>query len=325
MAGPQRRYNGAMRDPSTETRRPEVGGPRRRDRVCVVIGGAMLLASLAVLRVGATRTDWARVAAGTRVASPDRAGATGDTPVSVTGPITSTEPLGDPEFVRPGPFVSLRREVEQFAWVERPEGRGAGGSRAESARVTYRMEWTADPPATAGFRAPDGHANVPLAVRSARFVVPHAAVGVWRLDLAHVAFQEDTTLPPTALQRTGQGERFVPAGPYLFGGEGTPDAPRLGDVRVRLRALRNGSVVTAFGRPVGSSLAPIEVNGRPWTRVLSGDRGQAIRALADRRSPIGRVRRGVGLALLGIAALLLSAPFWAIAARRRSRGSARRG
>jgi hypothetical protein len=300
-----------MPDQFTETTQSSFGRNIVRSIVGIPLGILLFLASFVVLWVTEGRTDWSRVAARTVVASPDRAAGFDGQPVSVTGPITSTEPLGDPEFVMPVPYVSLRREVEQFAWIESQSSNSrsnTGGSTTTQTTYTYRTGWTASPQPASGFRVPEGHENPPMAVQSARFVVPRAAVGAWNLDLSHVEFESGAVLPPTTLQRTGRGALFVPAGEHLFGGSGTPDAPHLGDLRVRFTAVRNGTTVTAFGQAGAGAVVPLPVDGDPWMRVISGDRPSAIQTLASEYSATGWIGRVIGFVMMWIGMLLFLGP-----------------
>jgi hypothetical protein len=300
-----------MADQFTETTHTSFGQNILRSLVGIPIGILLFLASFVVLWMTEGRTDWSRVAGQTQVASPDRATGAEGRAVSVTGPVTSTEPLGDPEFVLPGPFVALRREVEQFAWVEHQSSNSrsnTGGSTTTQTTYTYATEWTASPQPASAFRLPAGHENPPMAVQSARFVVPRAAVGAWNVDLAHVEFYASDTLPPTTLQRTGRAVTFVPAGDRLFGGAGTPDAPHVGDLRVRFRALRSGTVVTAFGQAAGANLVPLQVGGAPWIRVISGDRPQAIQTLSAEYSTTGWIGRVIGFVMMWIGMLMFLGP-----------------
>ena len=300
-----------MADPFTETTHTRFGQNILRSLVGIPIGVLLFFASFVVLWMTEGRTDWSRVASQTVVTSPDRATAADGRAVSVTGPVTSTEALGDPDFVRPGPFVALHREVEHFAWVEHSSSNSfsnTGGSTSTQTTYAYATAWTANPQPASAFRIPAGHENPPIAVRSARFVVPRAAVGVWNVNLAHLEFNASDTLPPTTLQRTGRGVAFVPAGDHLFGGTGTPDAPRLGDLRVRFRALRSGTVVTAFGQAAGANLVPLQVGGAPWIRVISGDRPQAIQALAAEYTATSWISRVIGFVMMWIGILMFLGP-----------------
>jgi hypothetical protein len=301
-----------MADQYTETSHSSFGRNIVRSIVGIPVGILLFLGAFVVIWFTEGRTDWSKVAARTEVASADRAGGLDGRAVSVTGPITSTEPLGDPDFVRPGPYVSLRREVEQFAWVESTSSRTqnhTGGSSSTQTTYTYRLEWTATPKPASEFRVPAGHENPPMLVSSQRFVVPRAAVGAWNLDLAHVEFESGVVLPPTALQRAGRGATFVATGgDYLFSGTGTPDAPHLGDLRVRFTALRNGTVATVFGQAASSTVAPITVDGDPWIRVISGDRAAAVQTLSAEYAATGWIGRVVAFLMMWIGMLLFLGP-----------------
>ena len=300
-----------MADQFTETTHSSFGQNIIRSLVGIPVGILLFIASFAVLWLTEGRTDWAKFADETHVATPDRAAGFDGQAVSVTGVITSTELLGDPEFVAPGPFIALRRDVEQFAWVESQSGRTTnqtGGSSNTQTTYAYRTDWTANPRPASEFRVPANHDNVPLAVPSTRFVAPRAAVASWNLDIANVRLEPDTVLPPTAILRTGRALEAVPTGNYLFLGTGTPDAPHLGDVRVRFTALRNGTVVTAFGQARAGSINPLNVDGTSWLRVLSGERAQAIEALAAEYTATGWIGRIVGFLMMWIGMLLFLGP-----------------
>ena len=300
-----------MADHFTETTHSSFGQNIIRSLLGIPVGILLFIASFAVLWLTEGRTDWAKIAADTQVATPDRAAGFEGRAVSVTGVITSTELLGDPEFVAPGPFIALRRDVEQFAWVESQSGRTTsqtGGSSNTQTTYTYRTDWTANPRPASEFRVPANHDNVPLAVPSTRFVAPCAAVASWSLDIANVQLEPDTVLPPTAILRTGRALEAVPTGNHLFLGTGTPDAPHLGDVRVRFTALRNGTVVTTFGQARAGSIKPLNIDGTSWLRVLSGERPQAIQALAAENTAVGWIGRIVGFLMMWIGMLLFLGP-----------------
>ncbi|MDB4930741.1 MAG: hypothetical protein JWM10_3225 [Myxococcaceae bacterium] len=300
-----------MANQFTEASHSSYGRNVVRSIVGIPVGILLFLGSFAVIWFTEGRTDWSKLAARTEVASADRGGGLDGRTVSVTGPLTSTEPLGDPDFVQPGPYLSLKREVEQFAWVEhtaaRSQGR-TGGSSTTQTTYTYRPEWTASPRPSSEFRVPAEHENAPMPVSSQRFVVPHAAVGAWNLDLTYVEFESGVVLPPTALQRTGRGAGFVPTGEFLFSGTGTPDVPHVGDLRVRFTALRNGTVATVFGQAASSTVAPITVDGSPWMRVISGDRAQAVQTLAAEYTATGWLGRVVAFLMMWIGMLLFLGP-----------------
>src|SRR5205814_186028 len=114
--------------------------------------------------------------------------------IAVTGPIEGEATIGDPDYLKAGPYVALRREAEMFAWVEKvtttKEKKVGGGSR-ETKTYNYEKKWTSRPQSSDDFRYPDGHENPAPRVRSDSWTAPSAHIGVYAFP------PDEIQLPPS--------------------------------------------------------------------------------------------------------------------------------
>ena len=154
----------------------------------VVFGIILFLASFVVLWINEGRTDMSRVAMKETV--PVNAAALDvaneGKPVSVTGMLSSYETIGDPEFLNPGKYLSLTRNVEMYAWVEKSEStteKNVGGSETTTTTYSYVQEWTSSPADSSTFKDPAGHTNPPMPYQDQTFYVNTAFVGVYPVDV----------------------------------------------------------------------------------------------------------------------------------------------
>jgi hypothetical protein len=106
-----------------------------------------------VLYQNEARTDWGDMVSKTVVgpASPDSAFDGVD--MTVTGALTADREIGDPIFFEPGPFVTVVRSVETYAWVERVDQsveRRWGGSAEVTTETTYHLAYVVEPDGNRG-------------------------------------------------------------------------------------------------------------------------------------------------------------------------------
>ena len=116
-------------DSFTEVTQKGLGGNLKDSLGGVVVGFLMFLISFPVLWWNEGRLDVSQVAKKAAVVDcssvgPDAEGQL----VGLTGELGVPDPVGDPEFLKPGPYAELTRRVEMFAWVEK--------SPARSLRIT---------------------------------------------------------------------------------------------------------------------------------------------------------------------------------------------
>ena len=234
--------------------------------------------------------------------------------VSISGRLTSSEQLGDEPYLKPGSYIKLTREVEMYAWVEKSKGQppaSAGGSTS-TAEHTYQRTWTASPADSSGFEVSWGHENPTMSIEKASFTVSAASIGAYRVDPKRILLpsEEDLRLTSSNVNTEGAGQGQggyvhvevtqpggteievtaidatagggpVLAGSYIFIGRGSMQAPRVGDVRIRYKHVRDDLDVTAFGKIEGDRIVPYLHRGRHRLyAAYAADRESAIVSMA---------------------------------------------
>lgn len=149
----------------------------------VAVGALLFVVSFVVLWVNEGRPDLGEVAKKSVAVSADSVDKSAEGKfVSVTGELKTDEKIGDPEFLAPGNYLNLVREVEMWAWVEKEDKKTekkVGGSKKTKTTYTYTKEWTRDPKPPGKFEFPEGHENPPLTIESKRYAAEKAQVGAY--------------------------------------------------------------------------------------------------------------------------------------------------
>ncbi len=281
----------------------------------IVIGVALVLLAFPILWWNEGRTDISTVAKKAVAVRPDGSQTSGEGKlVAVTGPLEASGLLADPDYLRPTPYVSLRREAEMFAWVEKvtvEKQKKIGGGSKETKIYAYEKKWTSRPQDSDDFRHPEGHENPTPRVHGDAFAAERALIGVY-------AFPPDHIQLPPALPMALDDARLLPrrgtrAGNYLFLGEGTIAAPRLGDTRLSWSGVQAGRKVTGYGKQTGRELVPYLHKGKDQLyRVVDGTHAEAIAALRDEHTAMTWFLRLVGFLFLWIGLALVIGPVHAV-------------
>ena len=277
----------------------------------MLVGAVLFAVAFPLLWWNEGRTDISGVAKKAVVVSATATSSTGEGKlVSITGELKPDGTLADPDFLK---WTRLRREVEQFAWVEskatKTEKKLGGGSQ-EITTYTYDQKWTQSPRDADDFAHPEGHANPKLDVSGRTFYAPHANVGLYGFA------PEDIELPParpiTLTAELLASSAFKKTGDYLYRGKGSADAPRLGDVRVSFSALESGRRVTAYGQRQGTSIVPYLHEGKDKLyRVVDGTH-EAIATLHGEHTTTTWILRLVGFLFMWFGMALVLGPINAV-------------
>lgn len=169
--------------------------------------------------------------------------------VHLTGGATTTATLNDPVLGPSAPgSLRLRRTVEMYQWREEERTRTkkrTGGGERRTTTFEYRLEWSSTPIDSSRFEEASAHPNPPMPIQSESFDAPLVTVGSRVLSPALIA-QIDAfqMLPvqPAQVQTAPLGGRAAVAssdGVY-FGAN--PNAPQLGDLRIRWEVANAGPV-----------------------------------------------------------------------------------
>ena len=289
----------------------------------VVVGLLLFLASFIVLWVNEARTDMSRVAMKETV--PVNAAALDvaneGKPVSVTGMLSSYETIGDPEFLNPGKFLTLTRNVEMYAWVEKTEStteKNTGGSETTTTTYSYVQEWTSSPADSSTFKDPAGHANPPMPYQDQTYYVNTAFVGVYPVDVKGLSLpgQSEVVLNASMVNPRYTGMisgNYIFVKPGGYGYYGGSSAPTVGDMRIHYTALASDINVTVFGQLTGGQIVPYIHEGKDRLyHARTGTREEAIATLSQEHKTVGWILRLVGFLMMWIGLTMFFGPINAV-------------
>jgi len=322
-----------MADSFVETESSGFLGNMGKAIMAVPIGILLFFLSFVVFWKTEGRTDWSKIAATSKVVAADSASGNEGEFVSVTGALTSSEKLGDPDFIAPGDFLTIDRRTQMFAWVEHRKSekkKKVGGKTETVTTYNYEMEWTSNPKMASDFKYPDGHNNPTPSIDSAEFSVNTASVGAWGFNVADAQIPSGDDLPLDGLTLVNKGLKGAKSGNELIigksvtlaagsekeaAGEGaapTIGTPQLGDMKVSFRALKGGGTVTMFGKAEGGKLARYMVNDEDtYLRAVEGNRDEALVHLKNEFKAMGWIGRIVGFLMMWIGMTMVFTPLHA--------------
>lgn len=122
--------------------------------------------------------------------------------VHVTGTVTASSGLSDPDFGISAQGLRLSRSVEMYQWKEEQKSETTnklGGGEETVTTYSYSKAWDDQPIASSGFKKPDGHENPPMQIRGRQFQIPQGKLGAFTLDqpvLDRIEGDEAFTLSP---------------------------------------------------------------------------------------------------------------------------------
>lgn len=280
----------------------------------IVVGVILFLVSFPLLWWNEGRLDISTVAKRAAVVKPDGSDTKGDGAlVAVTAPVAVDTTLGDPDYLKAQPRVSLRRDVEMYAWVETKKTetkKRLGGGSDEITTYTYDKKWTTSPRDSSEFAHPEGHENPPLNVSARTFYAPDARVGAFTFVPSDIELPSATPVP--LREQDVVGHRQLQGG-YVYEGKGTLEAPRLGDVRVAFRAVEPGKTATLYGKRDGKSVVAYMHEGKDRLyRVLWGTHEEAIATMHGEHTTTTWILRLVGFLMMWFGLMLVIGPINAV-------------
>jgi Transmembrane protein 43 len=235
--------------------------------------------------------------------------------VYVTGTSATTAPIvHTPTGVAAPGALALVSKVEMFQWVETNETKTkdkVGGTQETTTTTTYTQKWHEGPLVSADFKRPEGHANPDMPIVSRRDVAVDAKLGGFALSSQVIdllpsdsPFVPETA--PTGWSKTATG---------LFKGTGTPDAPKVGDLKITYSIAPVGTM-SAMGAQTGNQFTPWASGNGAFTVLLAAPLIQAKEAMvSDAKAAEGLltwVLRVVGTIMCMIGFGLIMGPLKAI-------------
>ncbi len=268
----------------------------------ITAGVILLLASIALLWWNEGRTNISKLARQSKQVAADTVDKSADGKlISVTGELGSEEPLGDPGFLAFGPYITLDRKTEVYAWIEQESTIAIvrlGGRKDYEKKFTYQREWTDTPPNSDSFAEPEGHRNPTLSIQRRSYAVKEASIGAYRFypgtaDLpagSPVAINDENYLPSYDAVRRGD---------YLFIGKGTIEDPVVGDMRISYTAIESGVRATFFGRLNGGAIEPYFHRKKiRLYQLTAGARNDAIAQMPASTEDVSWMLRLAGLLMM---------------------------
>jgi hypothetical protein len=244
-----------------------------------LLGVVFFFASFVVLYVNEGTVNEATLAKGAievNATRPDAAAA--GKFVAATGPLSTNAQLGD-AYVAAGNYLTLTRSAEMYAWDEEKSTKAeksVGGSERKVTTYSYETRWTSAPDSSDGFKQKDGHHNPPMPVKGETFKAREASIGALALEMDKVALPGGSRVELTTVKTSGG----TVAGEHLYLGGASPQAPKVGDVRLSYRALSPGGPYTVLGQlDATNRVAAARVDDRTMYRVFSGSKADALKAL----------------------------------------------
>jgi len=192
--------------------------------------------------------------------------------IHLSGPAEPGEGARDDAFGIHAPgALRLRRTVEMYQWQEHTETRTtptAGGGERRETTYDYRRGWFIAHIDSAHFRHPDGHANPALPYHFRAVSAEGARLGAYALPPSLLVglqnlepFAADPAAGSVAAGYTRHGEHFY---------SGAPEAPRVGDLRLRFEIVPAGPV-TVVAEQTGTTLKPFSAaSGRSLFLIAPG-------------------------------------------------------
>ncbi len=239
-------------------------------------------------------------------------------PVSTTGTIQSQDVIGD-TFLQEGQYLSLRRNVEMYAWDEKEESTSqtnVGGSEKTETTYTYTKTWTRTPDDSSTFKQPDDHENPPMPIDQYTVHVPTATIGIYTLDTKQLTFPPHNQLQLNNANVILTDDMQQVNDQYLFQGKGTFGAPEVGDIRVHYSVVSNPiDNVTVFGKLNTSTNRIDPYYGAKNTnlyRAFEGARDTAITTMQMEHTLLLWVLRIGGFLLMWFGLMALFGPIGVI-------------
>lgn len=243
--------------------------------------------------------------------------------VHVSGPVTASDGLSDPDFGIAAQGLRLSRTAEMYQWKEESKSeteKKLGGGEETVTTYSYSKVWDDSQIDSSDFKKPDGHQNPPMEVHSKTFQIPDGKLVAFDLDtpvLDRIEGDKDYSLASSQTAAikaayTGTKPINVVDGKIYLGADTA--SPALGDYRIGYELAPLG-VVSIVARQAGSRFQPYQtVAGDELLMVDTGD-VPAAKMFADAVSEntiITWLLRAAGLLLLTIGFALFLSPIGVI-------------
>jgi len=178
--------------------------------------------------------------------------------VAASGALTTEDTIGDGQFLKSGKYLSVRRTVEMYAWVEESHSTTEtklGGSQETKTTYDYKKKWVNSVSDSSNFKVSEGHSNPAKKYEDVANTAPTAKVGVYSVDPNRFSMpgSEPLALTTDIVNLPADGE--IVSGKYIYIGGFSMDDPIVGDVRISYSVVPSGNTITAFGKLDGDKIS----------------------------------------------------------------------
>ncbi len=278
-----------------------------------LIGLALFIAAFPVLWFNEGRVDRGKIAQKSVAIQADQVSASGQL-VAASGTLASDEQLGDGGYLKPGPFLTLNRNAEMYAWKENKrtsESRDSRGHTTKHTTYSYERVWTSKPANSRSFNRTEGHENPAMSITSQSSRVSAAALGAYQLDIGSLE------LPPAkgvniTKQLLGSDDAWTLESGFLVKRRGAISGPQIGDLRISYSAVPNNLDVTLFAKADGGRLTGWAEQGVTLYRAFTSGRDEAIATMHHEYQMQLWMMRLVGFGLLWAGLMLAVSPLTAV-------------
>ncbi|HSH01681.1 MAG TPA: TMEM43 family protein [Anaerolineae bacterium] len=262
------------------------------------MGGLLLIGMTALVWYNEGRVNWSEVTANSRPITiteppPDDLGA--DNLVAITAPITTSAPLNDNLFLRPGPYALIERTVQIYTIDDNETDPREKWVNIDAMPETYQ------PPTWADNQL----------ITNARFINDTPYLGPYQLNPTAIDWPDPQPLELSAATVIETPFLVIPQ--YIFSGTGHFNQPNIGDIRISYTTIPNGAQMTAFGTLTTDRLLPYQYRrDQTFYRLFYGERATALTTLDNEYRNLLWGFRLLGVVGIWIGLLLLASPVMGI-------------
>lgn len=237
--------------------------------------------------------------------------------VHFSGTTTVSGSLSDEQFHVSAEAVKLRRIVEVYQWKESTQSESQkklGGGQETATTYSYEKAWSSELIESKNFKQPAGHENpTTLAYSSEEKVASSITVGSFTLSPGLIA-QIGEAEPLPLDEKMSLPDQFVLHEGGLYRGK-SPQAPEIGDVRVRFEVVKPGPV-SILARQGTQALEPYQTRaGNKIERLEPGTKTAAemFTAAKAENATLTVILRVVGFLVMFIGLALVTRPLSVVA------------
>lgn len=273
-----------------------------------MFGIVLFLASFWVIWSNEGRPNLAKLSADSIAISAQSVDAANEGKLVAAAGRLSGSPVGDGLYIADGDYLQVSRSVEMFAWAEESESKDNG-----TKTYSYSQKWTSMPSDSSRFAQPAGHENPKMTIESRVYKSANATLDAFSVNMSKLDLPstQDLVINENVLK---PGSNVVHDSEYVFVGEGSLAAPKIGDMRISYNVVRNNINVTVFGKQSGNSLDTYVFTKQDTSiyRAFDGNREEALQELNLEHKIMGWILRIVSLLMLWMAICMILGPISAM-------------